>query len=259
MKKDVKQLRELAGGDVDIAIVLGSGLSAAIDDKATFKKQPFPEFEGMPRAVLKGHSGQVLGAKWHDKRVIAFAGRVHLYQGFSAEAVTYGVRLAHRAGAKTLIVTNAAGGLNHAFSPGDLMLISDQLNFTGHNPLVGSKLKNPFIDMSDCYAPHLRQIAKHAANAHGGLREGVYAGVLGPTYETPAESRYLRISGADAVGMSTVLETIQARALGMFVLGLSLITNMVGPHPTTHDDVMSVGKKSAPRLADILDGVIASV
>ncbi|GAC1658236.1 MAG: purine-nucleoside phosphorylase [Vulcanimicrobiaceae bacterium] len=259
MKKSIKRIREMAGGTIEVAIVLGSGLSKAIDSKLKLVRMPFSKFEEMPFAALKGHAAEVLAGEWHGKRIAVFAGRVHLYQGFSPQDVTYNVRLAHACGARNLIVTNAAGGLNPAFTPGELMLLIDHLNLTGANPLTAQKSKNPFIDMGDAYAPHLRQLAKQAAQRTAPIREGVYAGVLGPTYETPAEARYLRILGADAVGMSTVLETIQARALGMFVLGFSAVTNTVGSAETSHAEVTAMAARSGARLAEILDGVIASI
>lgn len=259
MKKDSRRLRDLAGGKIDVAIILGSGLSKALDPKVKLARLSYSKFDEMPRASLKGHAGEVLAGSWNGQCVAVFAGRVHLYQGFSAQDVTYNVRLAHAVGASTLIVTNAAGALNPAFAAAELMLITDHINLTGANPLMAQKSKNPFVDMADAYAPHLRQLAKQAAGGPGTLREGVYASVTGPTYETPAEARFLRILGADAVGMSTVLETIQARALGMFVLGFSAITNVVGASDTNHADVTAVAARSGTRLADILDRVIASL
>ena len=259
MKKDLKRLRDLVGRKIEVAIILGSGLSKALDSKVKLAHLAYSKFDEMPRASLKGHAGEVLAGTWNDKCIVAFAGRVHLYQGFSAQDVTYNVRLAHALGATTLIVTNAAGALNPAFGASELMLITDHLNLTGTNPLTAQKSKNPFVDMADAYAPHLRQLAKQAAGGPGTLREGVYASVPGPTYETPAEARFLRILGADAVGMSTVLETIQARALGMFVLGFSAITNIVGASNTNHADVTAAAERSGTRLAEILDRVIASL
>lgn len=259
MKKDIKRLRDLAGGKIDVAIILGSGLSKALDSKVKLSRLDYSKFDEMPRAALKGHAGEVLAGTWNGKSVAAFAGRVHMYQGFSAQDVSYNVRLAHAVGASTLIITNAAGALNPSFAQSDVMLITDHLNLSGANPLIGTKSKNPFVDMADAYAPHLRQLAKQAAGGPSSLREGVYACVPGPTYETPAEARFLRILGADAVGMSTVLETIQARALGMFVLGFSSITNIVGAPETNHNDVTAIASKSAGRLADIFDRVIASL
>jgi purine-nucleoside phosphorylase len=247
-------------GEIDIAIVLGSGLSdvlggEAYAERALFNKVPYADI-GMPVAHLAGHAGHALVGRWHGKRVLAFAGRVHGYQGFEARDVTRNVAIAAEHGAKTLLLTNAAGALDPDFRAGDLMVISDHLNLTGMNPLLASGLANPFINMTDAYNPQLRELA-HSLDAN--LREGVYAGLLGPTYETPAEARYLRTIGADAVGMSTVLETIAARAKGLDVFGISLITNAVAAPETSHAEVTDVAKTAAPRLAQLLDGIVKRV
>ena len=254
---DASFLETEAGGKLDIAIVLGTGLSAALTDRFEFDRIPYDQLLGVPVAPLIGHAGEALIGSWHGKRVVAFAGRVHLYQGFSAQHVASNVRLAHAAGVKTIVLTNAAGALNEAYAPGDLMLISDQINLTGRNPLAGVPSDNPFVDMMDAYSSRLREIFKEGATPDDRLREGVYAGLLGPNYESPAEARYLRTIGADAVGMSTVLETIAARALEMNVLGVSMITNIVGAPETLHTDVSSIAMASAPRLAALLDKFIS--
>jgi len=253
---NAKRLRKLAGGEIDVAIVLGSGLSDAVSAKFAFERVPYAKLTGMPVAALAGHAGEALVGSWHGKRVLVFAGRVHLYQGFSAREVTYAIALAADAGAKTAILTNAAGGLRPEFAPGDLMLVTDHINLSGANPLAGARLENPFVDMQNAYSPRLRAIARDVQSE---LREGVYASVLGPSYETPAEAAYLRTLGADAVGMSTVLETILARQRGLEVLGVSLITNAVGSPEITHAEVMSMAQKSGARLADLLDGVLAKI
>lgn len=247
-------------GEVDIAVVLGSGLSELLGaqewaERVLFNRVPYADI-GMPVAQLAGHSGHALVGRWHGKRVLAFAGRVHGYQGFEARDVTRNIAIAAEHGAKTLLLTNAAGGLNPDLRAGDLMLIADHLNLSGMNPLVGSGLANPFINMTDAYSPALRDLA-HSIDSD--LREGVYAGLLGPTYETPAEARYLRTIGADAVGMSTVLETIAARAKGIAVFGVSLITNAVAAPETSHAEVTDVAKTAAPRLAALLDGMVERI
>ncbi|MHB8140056.1 MAG: purine-nucleoside phosphorylase [Vulcanimicrobiaceae bacterium] len=258
LSHDADTLQSAAGGPIDVAIVLGSGLSESLSNIAPFDHIPYDRLLGMPIASLIGHKGEVLVGMLHGKRVAALAGRVHLYQGFSAHQITVTIRLARAAGAKTLILTNASGTLNPGFAPGDLMLITDQLNLTGANPLIGSANADRFVDMLDAYSPHLRDLASAAADHAAWLRHGVYAGVLGPTYETPAEARYLRTIGADAVGMSTVLEAIAARANGMDLLGISLITNRAGDETTTTAlDVTAVAASAAPRLAALVDGVIA--
>jgi purine-nucleoside phosphorylase len=255
LEADAARLNEAAGGSVEIAIVLGSGLSDALARKTSFVRVPYARLEGMPAATLAGHAGEALLATWHGKRVLAFAGRVHSYQGFNAQQVTYNVALAAQCGAKALILTNAAGGLNPAFAPGDVMLIADHINLSGANPLAGVALADPFVDMIDAYSPHLRALARRSDAA---LREGVYASVLGPSYETQAEVRYLRGIGADAVGMSTVLETIAARARNLDVLGISLITNVLGNSAVSHADVTAVAKAGASRLANLIDAILSS-
>jgi len=253
-------LERVAGGPLEVAVVLGSGLSPALSEAFPATRIPYDQLLGIPVASLQGHAGEALVGRWHGRRVVAFAGRVHLYQGFSPQQVVANVRIAHAAGAKLVIITNAAGALNPEFAPGDLMLIEDHINLTGRNPVVGAWLANPFVDMLDAYSPRLRAIAKSVARSeHRKLREGVYAGLLGPNYETRAEAHYLRTIGADAVGMSTVLETIYARSVGMEVLGLSLITNVVGSPDTSHGEVLTQALASAPRFAELLDSVLSKL
>lgn len=253
---DANIVEAAAGGPIDIAIVLGSGLSSTVRNR--FKATPiaYDRLLGFPSASLAGHAGEVLVGTWQGKRVAAFAGRVHLYQGFSPVQVTVNVRLAHAAGAKVVVLTNAAGALNPEFQPGDLMAIADHINLTGRNPLIGFPMENPFVDMTDAYSARLRNMLKAIATGEHRLREGVYAGLLGPNYETAAEARYLRAIGADAVGMSTVLEAIFARSLGMGVLGISSITNLLGAPETSHREVTAIGAQSAPRLASLLEHFI---
>jgi purine-nucleoside phosphorylase len=239
-------------GRIDLALVLGSGLSDLLGERAVFERLAYSDI-GMPVAELAGHAGHALLGTWHGKRVLAFAGRVHGYQGFDAMEVTRNIAIAADAGAKTVLLTNAAGAVNPEFKAGDLMVIADHLNLTGMNPLVGSGLANPFVNMTDAYSARLRKLA-HSLDPN--LREGVYAGLMGPTYETPAEARYLRTIGADAVGMSTVLETIAARARNLEVLGISLITNAVAAPETSHAEVTDVAQLAAPRLASLLHTLV---
>ena len=258
--RNAERIVKAAGGPIDAGIILGSGLSNALAAKADFTRIGYDELEEIPIAALAGHAGEALAGTWNGKRILAFAGRVHLYQGFTAQQVAFNVALAAAAGARTIIATNAAGGLNAGFMPGDLMLIADHINLSGQNVLTGSGLENPFIDMMNAYSPRLRELARRADPGDGRpLQEGVYASLPGPTYETPAEARYLRTIGADAVGMSTVHETILARSKGLEVLGISLITNLVGAPETSHEEVTIVAKQSASRLADLIDGVVAAL
>jgi purine-nucleoside phosphorylase len=254
---DAALVREAAEGAVDVAIVLGSGLAEALGTGFKRVAIPYEKLESLPFASLPGHRGEALVGTWRGRRILAYSGRAHLYQGFTAAQVTANVRLAKAAGARILILTNAAGALNPVFDAGDLMLIADHLNLTGHNPLLDTEVEQRFVDMADAYAPHLRAIVRDHATQEHRLREGVYAGLLGPSYETAAEARYLRTIGGDAVGMSTVLETIMARALGLEVLGFSLITNVVGAAETTHEEVMATARASAPRLADLIEKTLA--
>lgn len=259
LSHDASAIESAAGGPIDLAIILGSGLSSALRDAFTHTAIAYDKLLGFPVASLPGHAGEALVGTWNGKRIAAFAGRVHLYQGFSAQQVTVAVRLAHAAGAGSIILTNAAGALNPKLEPGDLMLIRDHLNLTGHNPLIGLSGEAVFTDMIDAYSPRLRNLAQSCASTANALYEGVYAGLLGPSYETPAEAHYLRAIGADVAGMSTVLETILARTLGLGVLGISAITNVVGDTASNHADVTAVSGKSSPHLARLLDQLIAKL
>ncbi len=249
IEKDAARLAKMAGGAIDLAIVLGSGLAGSFERAFESEAAPYATFKTLPSAPLAGHPGRALTGNVHGARVLALAGRVHLYQGFSAYDVCAGVRLAQAAGARTIVLTNAAGSLNPDYEPGDLMTIADHINLTGCNPLAGAG-EGRFVDMSGAYAPHLREIVR-ATLAGPGLREGTYVGLSGPSYETAAEARYLRTIGGDAVGMSTVLETIQARALGMDVLGLSVITNAAGAQ-TGHEAVTAAASGAADRVTEIV-------
>ncbi len=239
-------------GQIDLAIVLGSGLSQLHIAGVVFDRIEYADIE-MPVAQLDGHAGHALVGRWHDKRVLIFAGRVHGYQGFNARDITRNITIAADCGAKAVFLTNAAGALNPSFRSGDLMVITDHLNLTGTSPIVGSGLSNPFVNMTNAYSQRLRKIA---ADIDEELQEGVYAGLLGPAYETPAEARYLQLIGADAVGMSTVLETIAARARNLEVFGLSLITNVVAAEDTSHSEVTDAATAAAPRVHELLDGLV---
>jgi len=246
----------MAGGSLDVAVILGSGLSEAFETRSAFEALPYERFPGSPQATLEGHPGHALAGEWAGRRVALFGGRVHLYQGFRADEVVYFVRLAAAAGARALVVTNAAGALEPTLAPGDILLIGDQINLTGTAPPM-ELADEPSVEMVDAYSPRLRALARAIDPS---LREGIYAGVRGPYYETPAEARALRVLGADAVGMSTVLETMAARALGLEVLGFSFITNAIGTtSATTHANVLAVAGAGADRLAAIVESVIAKL
>jgi purine-nucleoside phosphorylase len=214
---------------------------------------------GLPRASAPGHAGRLLAGTLAGMEVLVQQGRVHLYEGYDASEVTACVRLAAQWGATMLFVTNAAGGLRPDLAVGDLVLIRDHLNLTGVSPLTG---RPAFIDMSAAYDAQLCALAHEAATAVGErLVEGVYAGVSGPAYETPAEARMLRTLGADVVGMSTVLEVIAARALGMRVLGCSLVSNVHSPHAvgTSHAEVLNVAEVAGPRLTAVLRTLLPKI
>ena len=224
-------------------------------ERITGSELPYEKLHA-PQSALAGHPGIAYAGTWAGKRVVAFAGRAHLYQGYSPDDVTYFVRLAAASGAKTIVLTNAAGGLNASFARGDVMLIRDHLNLTGATPLDGNR-PNPFLSTIDLYAPHL--LAREHAGAVP-LREGVYAGVRGPQYETPAESEALRRLGADAVGMSTVLETLAARSLGLDVLGISLISNIIGAQSeVSHEEVLAASREGAAAVASVIEGLFAAL
>jgi len=240
---------------VRVALILGSGLSGLADVVEDPIVIPYGEIEGFPapEKQVVGHAGRLVIGTLSGVRVMVFQGRVHRYQGFSARDVSYPVRLAHAMGAETLVVTNAAGGIGPSLRVGDVVLISDHINLLGDNPLVGwpgPEGGNPFVPMRDAYDPELREVALIAAAETGMplVPRGTYAGLLGPTYETPAEVAYLRHIGADVVGMSTVPEVIAARALGIRVLGLSLVTNVAAGVGLDHAEVLETGRVAAQRL-----------
>jgi purine-nucleoside phosphorylase len=218
----------------------------------------------MPPPTAKGHVGEALAGTLGGRRIVAFCGRYHLYEGRSAHEVVTPVRLAIAAGAETIVLTNAAGGLNRSYRAGDLMLLRDHLNLTGTNPLASSAgldgVGERFVDMSAAYAPDLRAAARTAAEANGlRVHDGVYAGLLGPSFETPAEVAHLRLIGADAVGMSTVIETIAARARGARVVAASLITNVHDGAPTTSEEVMIASAHAAGAIAGFIETLVRAV
>jgi len=249
-----------------VALVLGSGLAALADSFTESVALPYREIAGMPEASVAGHPGQLIGGLLDGVPVVAMQGRLHPYEGHALSAVVLGVRLMARLGARALIATNAAGGLDAGLAPGSLLAISDHLNLSGQNCLVGANdpaLGPRFPDMSRAYDPDLRALAREAAAQLGFvLHEGVYAGVMGPSYETPAEVRMLRMLGASVVGMSTVQEVIAARHLGLRVLGLSCVTNLaagLSPHPLTHVEVEATARASAASLTALVRAVVSRV
>jgi len=240
----------------DVAVVIGSGWGPAAEalgrPTATVTMAELP---GFTPPTAEGHRGQVLSIPVEGMRILVLVGRIHGYEGHDLARIVHPVRTAAAAGARAVVLTNAAGALRDDYQIGQPVLISDHLNLTGRSPLVGPQ----FVDMVDAYSPRLRALARNVDTA---LPDGVYAGLPGPQYETPAEIRMLRTLGADLVGMSTVHETIAARAAGLEVLGLSLVTNMAAGMtglPISHDEVLEAGRQSATRMGSLLARVVGKI
>jgi purine-nucleoside phosphorylase len=264
-------VRERTQQQPAIAVVLGSGLSGLAEAVANADIIPYDEIPFWPVSTVPGHSGRLLIGTLEGRQVLVQQGRAHFYEGYNLAQITLPVRVMQALGITTLIVTNAAGGLNPDFTAGDLMLIRDHLNLpglAGNNPLRGPNDDNAgprFPDMTYPYDPELRQLARQVAADEGiPVQEGVYAYVGGPSFETPAELRLLRAVGADAVGMSTVPAVVVARHAGIRVLGISTITNIATPDPepgakTTHEEVLEVGALVVPRLTRLLHALLRRI
>ena len=242
-------------------IVLGSGLGEVVDGMDIAAEAPFGALPGFAESAVAGHAGRFLCGTLGETPVLVMCGRLHLYEGHSAGRVVLPVRAARLLGCEALIATNAAGGIAARMTIGATMMLADHINLTGANPLVGpnmDELGTRFPPMADAYSVRLADIARDVAASEGtDLREGVYAAVLGPSYETAAEIGYLRAIGADAVGMSTVLETIAARHAGMEVAGFSLIANAAGEVHDSHEAVLAAVAAGAPALGRIVTGILA--
>jgi purine-nucleoside phosphorylase len=252
----------LAGFEPRVAIVLGSGLGSLADEVRDARRIPYADISGFPAAGVAGHKGELVVGTVAGVPVVMQNGRFHLYEGHGPNVVALPVRVFHRLGVRTLILTNAAGGVRATFRPGMLMLIADHINLMSRNPLTGpvEPSEERFPDMSDPYDRGLRALARDAAReVKVPLEEGVYAGLLGPSYETPAEIRMLRHLGADAVGMSTVPEVVVARARAMSCLAFSMITNLaagLSSEKVSHEEVLAMGERVAGQLATVIEGVI---
>ncbi|HEU4936048.1 MAG TPA: purine-nucleoside phosphorylase [Vicinamibacterales bacterium] len=250
----------------DLAIVLGSGLGDFTQSLQDSLSIPYTDIPHWPASAVIGHAGKLVVGAIAGKRVAALSGRAHFYEGHSMSVATFATRVIGLLGVRTLLLTNAAGGINLNFKPGTLMVIDDHINLMGTNPLVGSndeRFGPRFPDMTEAYSKRLREIADQAAAVRGvSIAHGVYAALHGPSYETPAEIRYLRTIGADAVGMSTVPETVVARHMGMEVLGISCITNPAAgvlPKPLVHDEVMEVARRVRGEFSRLLEVIIERV
>lgn len=261
----LERLAAAGAGEVDVGLILGSGLSHVADDVADSVVVRYADIPGFPRVTVPGHPGNFVIGALDGVRVGIAQGRFHYYEGYDPMAVVLPVRVLHALGARCLLVTNAAGSLDARNGPGTLLAIRDHINLQFANPLIGRPpgARNLFPDMSSAYDPALRARLHELALVEGvGLREGVYAGVKGPSYETPAEIRFLRRIGADAVGMSTVGEVIAAAEIGLPVAGISLITNLAAgltSRPLTHDDVTATAEATRGELSRLVCAFIRTV
>lgn len=268
MEEAARFVRSLTAAKPTLGVVLGSGLGEFANALANAVHISYSQLPRMPLPTAIGHAGELVIGNISDAsdvpaQVAVLSGRVHLYEGYSAQQITSGIRLLRRLGVEKVVLTNAAGGINPAYSQGALVLISDHINLQAANPLAGSNDENlgpRFPDMTDAYSADLRKLAKQTAQQLDiELQEGIYAGVLGPSYETPAEIRYLRAIGADLVGMSTIAETIAANHLGMSVVGISCVTNLaagLSGQKLIHDDVIATGRRVSETLLRLLRELI---
>lgn len=259
----IEYIKSRTGIRPEVAVVLGSGLGAFASELADAVEIPYSAIPGFPQSTAVGHAGKLIIGRIGKTPTAVMAGRFHLYEGYTAQQAVIGVRVLAKLGAKALIITNAAGGIAESLFEGVLVLISDHINLQGVNPLTGpndDSLGPRFPDMTEAYSARYREIAQNAAGDLGiHLREGVYAALPGPSYETPAEIRYLRTIGADLVGMSTVLEVIAANHMGLKVLGISCVTNLasgLSGKKLDHHEVLAIGEKVRGTLVDLLKTTI---
>ncbi|OUS77431.1 purine-nucleoside phosphorylase [Paenibacillus sp. MY03] len=259
-------IREKTALSPEIGLIMGSGLGVLGDHLEEPVVIPYHDIPHFPISTVEGHAGELLIGRLSGRIVVLMRGRFHMYEGYGPELTAFPVRVMKALGVRALLVTNAAGGINLDFASGNLMLISDHINLTGRNPLIGpndDSLGVRFPDMSEAYSKRLREVAKEIASMQGfALKEGVYAGLLGPSYETPAEIRMLRTLGADAVGMSTVAEVIAARHSGIEVVGISCITNMASgilDQPLSHEEVMETAERVKSRFLGLVTSLISKM
>ncbi len=259
-------VRDHFGFFPQVAVLTGTGLADLAEGLEKASSLSYDRIPNFPAPTVASHKGVMLAGTLGKRQVAVCQGRFHLYEGYSPRQVTFSIRVLATLGVKCLVLTNAAGGLNPGFASGDLMLVCDHINLTGANPLTGPNIDSwglRFPDMTAAYDPGLRQAAQEAGSAAGiGLQTGVYAGLQGPSLETPAEMRFLRIIGADAVGFSTVMETIAAVHAGIKVLAISTITNMADPddpQPADVDSIIAVARQAAPALARVVAGVLERI
>ncbi|MBS3809644.1 MAG: purine-nucleoside phosphorylase [Desulfobacterales bacterium] len=259
-------LRSRISGSPQIGLMSGTGLGQSIGGIDVESDIGYEEIVNFPVSTVQSHAGRLISGRLHGRNLLVMQGRFHLYEGYSSRMVTFPVRVMQALGVHTLIVTNASGGLSPEFEAGDIMAITDHINLTGENPLVGPNNEDwgiRFPDMSEVYSPELIRLAAEAAEKNGiSMKNGVYVGLKGPSLETPAETRFIRQIGADAVGLSTVQEVIAAVHANMRILGLSIITNVNDPdrpEPATVEDIIGVAENSAPKLGEIITGVVKEI
>ncbi|HHX60756.1 MAG TPA: purine-nucleoside phosphorylase [Epulopiscium sp.] len=249
-----------------IAVILGSGLGDLADEIQNSVKIPYTQIPHFPISTVVGHAGQLLIGELEGKTILAMQGRFHYYEGYPMTDVTYAIRVMKQIGIEKLIVTNAAGAVDPSFVPGDLMLISDHINLSGSNPLIGRNMDSfgvRFPDMSNAYSLELRDLASKVAKGAGiDLKEGVYTFMSGPTYETPAEVRMIRLVGGDAVGMSTAPEVIVAVHSGIEVVGISCLTNMAAgilDQPLNHEEVVETSQRVKSKFTTLIKGLLGNM
>ncbi|RXZ78233.1 purine-nucleoside phosphorylase [Paenibacillaceae bacterium] len=263
IREAAEYIRSITPQQPEVGLIMGSGLGILGDHLEDATTIPYHDIPHFPMSTVEGHAGELMIGKLAGRSVVLMRGRFHMYEGYGPDLTAFPVRVMKALGVDRMIVTNAAGGINTGYLPGDLMLISDHINFTGRNPLVGpndDELGPRFPDMSEAYSSRFRSLAKTVAAEQGfELREGVYVGVLGPSYETPAEIRMMRTMGADAVGMSTIAEVITAGHSGIEVLGISCISNMASGilnQPLSHEEVMETTEKVKMRFLGLILAII---
>ncbi len=266
INKSLQYIDSLMDFSPDVGIILGSGLGDYVDSINKILEIPYKDIPGLPVSTVPGHRGSFVLSSTANKNLMVMQGRIHLYEGYTMENITLPVRVMIKKGIKALIITNAAGGINRDFMPGDLMLITDHINLMGDNPLIGPNLESfgpRFPDMTEAYDKELISTALAVGREMDlDLKKGVYAGLKGPSYETPAEIEMLRRMGADAVGMSTIPEVIVARHSNIKTMAISCISNMAAgimDQPLSHKEVVDTAKKIKPQFIKLLDGIVKSI
>jgi purine-nucleoside phosphorylase len=270
MLEDIKNNAEIIANELDyrpeIGLILGSGLGVMAEEIENPVYIDYGELNNFPISTVEGHAGRFVIGELEGKKVIAMQGRTHYYEGYSMQELVMPVRIMKEVGIEKLILTNAAGGVNEEFSAGEFMIISDHINLMGDNPLIGENFADfgpRFPDMSEAYNKELIEVAENVARENGILtRKGVYAAESGPSYETPAEIKFLRTIGADAVGMSTVPEVIAANHMGLGIVGVSCITNMAAGvlnQPLDHKEVVEIAEKVRPDFIKLMRGIIKNI